>query len=260
MTRISATTIVLSAVIGAGSCADARFLQTDPAGYKDDIDLYTYVHDDPANLLDPTGLSAFVDVANDTEVNITIPIYVMGGDAATGANVALIANNIHSIWTGNFGKYHVTTNVQILTQAAAGNSKIVNTLYVVNGATPNPKFGVSYDATDFRTNTGEDIYISMRDINGVVHDNLKASKGANTPAHECGHCMGLRDVSGNAGGNIMDESSGARVAEGDIAGIISSPVNIVTRHDSRSGSQWDVSNDQITGQRCDGRLGPTKCN
>jgi RHS repeat-associated protein len=35
-----------------------RFLQTDPVGYKDDLDLYAYVGNDPITGRDPTGLAA----------------------------------------------------------------------------------------------------------------------------------------------------------------------------------------------------------
>lgn len=33
-----------------------RFLQTDPVGYRSDLNLYSYVHNDPSNLSDPLGL------------------------------------------------------------------------------------------------------------------------------------------------------------------------------------------------------------
>lgn len=35
-----------------------RFLQTDPVGYKDDVDVYTYVGNDPGNSVDPSGASS----------------------------------------------------------------------------------------------------------------------------------------------------------------------------------------------------------
>jgi hypothetical protein len=36
--------------------AQARFLQTDPAGYQDDLDDYLYTHDDPNDGTDPSGM------------------------------------------------------------------------------------------------------------------------------------------------------------------------------------------------------------
>src|SRR5215469_4658375 len=47
-------------------CSDSthgmRFLQTDPVGYSDDLDLYTYVYNDPLNRLDPNGDSILGDL------------------------------------------------------------------------------------------------------------------------------------------------------------------------------------------------------
>jgi RHS repeat-associated protein len=40
-----------------------RFLQTDPVGYQDDLDLYTYVGNDPLDKTDPTGQIVLVDDA-----------------------------------------------------------------------------------------------------------------------------------------------------------------------------------------------------
>lgn len=38
--------------------AQARFLQSDPVGYQDDLNLYAYVGNDPLNRVDPLGLEA----------------------------------------------------------------------------------------------------------------------------------------------------------------------------------------------------------
>ncbi len=56
-TRLKAVSAA-AAIITCFGCgaADARFLQVDPVDYKDQVNLYAYVNNDPTDNRDPTGL------------------------------------------------------------------------------------------------------------------------------------------------------------------------------------------------------------
>jgi uncharacterized protein RhaS with RHS repeats len=58
MTRAKGPLAAATAMIAIGfgsSAAEARFLQVDPVGYQDQINLYAYVGNDPINASDPLG-------------------------------------------------------------------------------------------------------------------------------------------------------------------------------------------------------------
>jgi RHS repeat-associated protein len=90
-----------------------RFLQTDPIGYKDDLDWYVYAHDDPVNGADPTGLATemvyyrdvlvdghtffhtfIVITGNDSRGNSVTAVYRAGPDPnANGDHISGVASH-----------------------------------------------------------------------------------------------------------------------------------------------------------------------
>ena len=88
--------IILAAVslLSICSTADARFLQVDPVGYQDDVDLYTYVKDDPTDKTDLSGRCADHYSNGSCKVNVSAATGAAG--AAAGRQMEGVLNRYDS--------------------------------------------------------------------------------------------------------------------------------------------------------------------
>jgi RHS repeat-associated protein len=78
-----------------------RFLQTDPVGYKDDIDLYTYVGNDPLDKTDPSGklpdwLEDFSAGFGDMEIAGTLGVISLGNTSGPEMRDALGVGSVNT--------------------------------------------------------------------------------------------------------------------------------------------------------------------
>jgi len=102
------------------------FLQTDPVGYKADVDLYAYADEDPVKFADPSGLP--VDLRRRYEASNCNSFKTFVSDLgkardAVGADFAL-GKKINSVLSalGEFGKAGPQLGAETLPQGQLGET------------------------------------------------------------------------------------------------------------------------------------------
>jgi len=176
-----------------------RYIESDPIGLLGGLNSYSYVSANPTRLLDRYGLDAIVTVSGN-RVHITIPIQY-SGPGVRPEMVRIWNDAIERIWSGQFGKYGVETDV-------------------VEG-------GMNRICVDKRLNIRAHVDPKHLYLVGGNTGSWSYAASGGTAAHEAGHLLylgerytGFRTPNPGYEKHIMANTYGTQVFESDIEAII----------------------------------------
>jgi RHS repeat-associated protein len=211
-----------------------RFLQTDPVGYEDQINLYAYVANDPINKIDPSGERAVAWAVR----------LVKGGIERTKA----FADKRHAIEARRRGE-----NVEAVTRQMAGQ--------IERGAARNPNNVIRDPGHRLKGGSGGvgRPHFQTEGVTGHTFWSIASAVLSGTIAVletvEAADSFSVGCSPGSSGcvGPEKSLGEGHESGGGNASGINDSETQS-SRSQSDSSSRWSIDGDRVTGTRCTGRI------